>query len=63
MEPVGNHFILVLCDYATRYPPEVVALWSTDTENIMEVLVKFFYRVGISREIFTDRLVTLFHGY
>ena len=30
---VGNRFLLVICDYATRYP-EAVPLHSCDTEHV-----------------------------
>ena len=49
----GKRFILVVCDYATRYP-EAVGLRSIDTEHIAEELVKIFSRVGIPEEILTD---------
>ena len=35
----GKRFILVVCDYATRYP-EAVPLRSTDAEHIAEELVQ-----------------------
>ena len=50
----GNRYILVMCDYATRYP-EAVALRSIDAEHIAEELVKVFARVGIPEEILTDQ--------
>ena len=50
----GNRFILVICDYATRYP-EAVPLRTINAENIAEELVKFFSRVGIPKEILTDQ--------
>ena len=50
----GKRFILVVCDYATRYP-EVVALSSTDAEHVAEELVRIFSRVGIPGEILTDQ--------
>ena len=50
----GNRYVLVICDYATRYP-EAVALKSIDAENVAEELVKLFSRVGIPREILTDQ--------
>ena len=51
---VGNRFILVICDYATRYP-EAVPLHSCDTEQVAEALVNFFARVGVPREILCDQ--------
>ena len=50
----GNRYVLVICDYATRYP-EAVPLKSIDTEHVAEALVTFFSRVGIAREILTDQ--------
>ena len=46
--------MLVVCDYATRYP-EAVALRNTDAESVAEELVKLFARVGIPMEILTDQ--------
>ena len=42
----GNRYVLVICDYATRYP-EAVAMRTIDAENVGEELVKLFARVGI----------------
>ena len=50
----GKRFILVVCDYATRYP-EAVPLRSTDAEHIAEELVQLFSRVGIPEEVLTDQ--------
>ena len=50
----GKRVILVVCDYATRYP-EAVALTSTDTEHVAEELVQIFSRVGIPEVILTDQ--------
>ena len=50
----GNRYVLVVCDYATRYP-EAVALRSIDAETIAEELVSIFSRVGIPQEILTDQ--------
>ena len=50
----GKRYILVICDYATRYP-EAVALRFTDAECIAEELVTVFSRVGVPREILTDQ--------
>ena len=40
----GNRFILVICDYATRYP-EAISLKSVEADHIAEELV-LFARVG-----------------
>ena len=50
----GHCYVLVVCDYATRYP-ETVALRAIDAETVAEELVKLFARVGIPREILTDQ--------
>ena len=46
--------MLVICDYATRYP-EAIPLHSTDTSHIAEALMDVFSRVGIPSEILTDQ--------
>ena len=50
----GKRYVLVICDYATRFP-EAVALQSIDAEHIAEELVTVFSRVGVPREILTDQ--------
>ena len=50
----GNTYILVVCDYATRYP-EAMAIRSIEAERIAEELIKLFARVGIPEEILTDQ--------
>jgi len=50
----GKRYILVICDYATRYP-EAVALRSIDANNVAEELIKVFARVGVPEEILTDQ--------
>ena len=50
----GKRFILVICDYATRYP-EAVALRSVDANKIAKELINFFARVGVPEEILTDQ--------
>ena len=50
----GIRYILVICDYATRYL-EAVPLKSIDAEHIAEELVKLFARVGVAQEILTDQ--------
>ena len=51
---VGNRFVLVICDYTTRYP-EAVPLRSCNTEHVVEALVNFFAQVGVPREILSDQ--------
>ena len=55
----GNKYILVVCDYATRYP-EAMAIRSIEVECIAEELVKLFARVGVPEEILT---VILLHHF
>lgn len=50
----GKRFILVICDYATRYP-EAIALRTIDANKIAKELIGFFARVGIPEEILTDQ--------
>ncbi|XP_064475154.1 uncharacterized protein LOC135389103 [Ornithodoros turicata] len=50
----GNRCILTMVDYATRHP-DAVALPSIETERVAEALVSMFSRVGIPREILSDR--------
>ena len=50
----GHKYILVVCDYATRYP-ETIPMKTIDAERVAEELVKIFSRVGIPREILTDQ--------
>ena len=50
----GNRYVLVVCDYATRYP-EAMAMRSVEAERVAEELVTLFARVGIPKEILTDQ--------
>ena len=50
----GKRYILVICDYATRYP-EAIPLKSIDAAHIAEQLMTLFSRVGIPEEILTDQ--------
>lgn len=50
----GHKYILVICDYATRYS-KAIPLRSIDAEQIAEELIKVFSRVGIPKEILTDQ--------
>lgn len=50
----GNRYILVACDYGTRYL-EAVPLKSVDAEHTVEELVKLFTHVGILKEILSDQ--------
>ena len=48
-----NRFILVIMDYATRWP-EAIALRSTESTTIADQLMILFNRTGIPEEILTD---------
>ena len=50
----GNKYILVICDYATRYP-EAIPLRSIEAKKIADELIKLFSKVGIPQEILTDQ--------
>ena len=50
----GHRYILVVCDYATRFP-EAFPLTRIDAPRIADKLIDLFARVGIPREILTDR--------
>ena len=49
-----NWYVLVICNYATRYP-EAIPLRIIDTENIAEELIQLFAQVGVPEEILTDQ--------
>ena len=50
----GNRFVLVVCDYATRWS-EAVPLKSIDAGHVAEELMVLFSRVGVPKEILTDQ--------
>jgi len=50
----GNQYILVVWDYATRYP-EAMAIRKIDAGVVAEKLIQIFSRSGIPREIFSDQ--------
>ena len=50
----GKRYILVICDYTTRYP-EAVALRTIDANTVADELLAFFARVGVPDEILTDQ--------
>ena len=50
----GNRYVLVMCDYATRYP-ETIPLKSIDAAHMAEELIKVFARLGVPKEILTDQ--------
>ncbi|XP_039862407.1 uncharacterized protein LOC120718122 [Simochromis diagramma] len=64
----GHQYILVVCDYATRFP-EAFPLRALTAPNVLRALVQLFSRVGIPDEILTDqgtnftsKLMQLFHN-
>jgi len=50
----GNRFVLVVCDYATRYP-EAIPMKSIDASSVAEELVTIFSRVGVPKEVLIDQ--------
>jgi transposase InsO family protein len=50
----GHRYILSIVDMATRFP-EAIPLKNIDTISVAEALVSVFARVGIPREILSDR--------
>lgn len=50
----GNRYILTMVDFATRYP-DAIAVPSIDTRQVAEGLLEMFSRVGLPREIVSDR--------
>ena len=50
----GNRYILVACDYGTKYP-EAIPLKTIDAETVAYALVDMFSRTGIPREILSDQ--------
>lgn len=51
---LGHKYILVILDYATRFP-EAVPLRKATSQAITQELVLLISRVGISKEILTDQ--------
>ncbi|KAM7394882.1 hypothetical protein PAMA_006561 [Pampus argenteus] len=50
----GHQYILVVCDYATRFP-EAFPLRTITAPTVLRALVQLFSRVGIPDEILTDQ--------
>ena len=50
----GYRFVLVLVDYATRYP-EAVPLRNISVKSVAQALFQIISRVGIPKEILTDQ--------
>uniref|UniRef100_A0A3B3HIN5 Gypsy retrotransposon integrase-like protein 1 n=3 Tax=Oryzias latipes TaxID=8090 RepID=A0A3B3HIN5_ORYLA len=57
----GYKYILVICDYATRFP-EAFPLRSIKTPKIISALVQLFSRVGVPDEIITDQATNFTSG-
>lgn len=52
--PRGHRFLLVIMDYATRFP-EALPLRSLQAPGVAQALFPFFARVGLPEEILTDQ--------
>lgn len=50
----GNRYILTMVDFATRYP-DAIALPSSESKVVAEGLMEMLSRVGLPREIVSDR--------
>ncbi|CAJ0960675.1 unnamed protein product [Ranitomeya imitator] len=50
----GHQYILVILDYATRYP-EAIPLRNSSSKSIARELVHVFSRTGLPKEILTDQ--------
>ena len=50
----GHKLILVLWDYATKYP-EAVPLKTIESETVANAMIEIFSKVGIPKEILTDQ--------
>ena len=50
----GHRYILVICDYATRYP-EAMPLKRFTAPAVAEQLMELFSRHGVPKEILTDQ--------
>jgi len=57
----GHQYILVILDYATRYP-EAIPLRTMASKGIARELVMMFSRVGIPEEILTDQGTPFTHN-
>lgn len=50
----SNEYVLVLVDYATRFP-EAFPLRAPTTQNIADRMIELFSRVGFPKEVVTDQ--------
>ena len=53
----GPTHILVLVDYATRYP-EAIPLRSTTPKVLAREMIQVFYRLGFPKEVLTKVLIS-----
>ena len=49
----GHRYILILTDYASRYP-EAVPIKNIDTETVAEALLNMYSRLGVPEEVLSD---------
>ena len=49
-----NRYIIVECDYGTKYP-EAIPLKTIDAETVAIALIEIFSRTGIPLEILSDQ--------
>ena len=50
----GNKYILVVCDYATRYP-EAIPISDQKADTVAQAMLEIFSRTGLPTEIIHDR--------
>ena len=55
----GYRFVLVLVDYATRYP-EAVPLRNISAKSVAQALFHIISRVGMPKEILTDQVKNIY---
>ena len=51
----GHRYILTIVDYGSRYP-DAIPLRTTASQDVAEALLEYFSRVGLPKEILTDRV-------
>lgn len=49
----GNRYILVVVDFATRYP-DAVAITKLDAVTVADGLLEIFSRIGVPKEVLAD---------
>lgn len=50
----GNQYVLVICDYATKYP-EAILLRNQEAEVVAEAIIEVFSRLRVPKEILSDK--------